>query len=559
MDRRTLLAFGLLTLVLILFQYMSPKRPPATPAPSPTITETGRDTSRGTTAPDQPDRATIGDLGPGTPPESWAEGTFQNILVAPDEATAPVMIRRDSYQAELDPRGGLFTSWILNRYTDENEEPADLVADPGLGLFQIHLVTAEGEVDLSRTVYRVETADLQNPESVNLLAESAGGIKVRIGFQFPKDEHSTKMAVYVENLPTHGRESYFKLIFPAGIEYLERDPKVDHTGAAAVALLGKRYVKKGMGRGEGGWQEVESGLVQWAGTRSKYFLLAAIPDGSPDGEVFMSRPKGGESLVTELRIPMPVDGPADFSFRIYAGPMAYHELERYGVGLEKTVDLGWRVIVPFSRLLLGFFQAVHRVVPNYGVVILILSVLTKLIFYPLTKKSMDSMKQMQLLKPEMDRVNEKFKNDPQRRNQAMMEMYKKHKINPVGGCLPILIQMPVFIALYNVLNTSIELRKAPFVLWIQDLSAPDKVGEVLGFPIHILPLVMAVTMIWQQKLTPTDPRQAAIAYLMPIIMTVFFYPMPSGLVFYWTVNNLMSVGQQLWMNRSTEHQLAAAS
>ena len=118
--------------------------------------------------------------------------------------------------------------------------------------------------------------------------------------------------------------------------------------------------------------------------------------------------------------------------------------------------------------------------------------------------------------------------------------------------------MPVFVALYNVLNSSIELRKAPFTLWIRDLSAPDRVGEILGFPIHILPLVMAATMFWQQKLTPTDPRQASMTYLMPIFMTVFFYTLPSGLVFYWTVNNVMSVGQQIWMNRNMGHQLVAA-
>jgi len=139
-----------------------------------------------------------------------------------------------------------------------------------------------------------------------------------------------------------------------------------------------------------------------------------------------------------------------------------------------------------------------------------------------------------------------------------MALYKKHKVNPLGGCLPIVVQMPVFIALYNVLNSAVELRKAPFVLWIGDLSAPDRVGVVAGLPIHIMPLIMAGTMVWQQKLTPTDPRQAAMAYIMPIVMTVFFYAMPSGLVLYWTVTNLMAIGQQVWINRSVVQPTVAA-
>jgi YidC/Oxa1 family membrane protein insertase len=140
----------------------------------------------------------------------------------------------------------------------------------------------------------------------------------------------------------------------------------------------------------------------------------------------------------------------------------------------------------------------------------------------------------------------------------MMEMYRTRKINPLGGCLPMLVQMPVFIALYNVLANSVELRKEPFVLWINDLSSPDLIGTVMGLPIHILPLLMAATMVIQQRLQPMDPRQAVIGYLMPIMMLVFFYMLPSGLVFYWTINNVLQVGQQIIINRESGQQLAAA-
>jgi YidC/Oxa1 family membrane protein insertase len=389
-----------------------------------------------------------------------------------------------------------------------------------------------------------------------LVARDSSGASVRIDYTVPRGRYLTHVKVTIDGFPGEGGDRFFQIAFPAGVPFLERDQKLDERATAAVALLGRRYLKHVLGRGP--WKEQESGVVHWAGVRSKYFLVAAIPNGAPDGTVFLSHPGDARTVTAALRMPLNLSGSSEFEYEIFGGPMKYQVLESEGVGLEKTVDLGWRLLVPFSRLLLKFFQAVYSLVHNYGVVILVLSILTKVLFYPLTKKSMESMKQMQVLKPEIDRLNEKYKNDAQKRNQAMLDLYKKNKINPLGGCLPILIQMPVFIALYNVLNSAIELRKAPFVLWIRDLSAPDRVGHILGFPLHVLPLVMAATMIWQQKLTPTDPRQASLAYIMPIFMTIFFYPMPSGLVFYWTVNNLMSIGQQMWMNRTMKQQLAVA-
>ena len=213
-------------------------------------------------------------------------------------------------------------------------------------------------------------------------------------------------------------------------------------------------------------------------------------------------------------------------------------------------DLGPSVFRPFSKLLMKFFLVLNKIVPNYGLEILILSILIRLIFYPLTKKSMDSMKRMQQLKPEMDRINEQFKGDPERKNREVLELYKKNKINPLGGCLPVLVQLPVLSGLYFVLANAVQLRKEPFGLWIHDLSAPDTVAHLAGFPVNPMPLIMAGTMFWQQKITPTDPRQASLGYIMPIFMTFLFYSTPSGLVLYWTVSNLMTVLQQIWMNRS---------
>jgi len=190
-------------------------------------------------------------------------------------------------------------------------------------------------------------------------------------------------------------------------------------------------------------------------------------------------------------------------------------------------------------------------VPNYGIVIIIVSVLIKLVFFPLTRSSLKSMSAMKRVQPELDALKKKHKGDPKKMNQLQMELFKKHKVNPMGGCLPILVQMPMFFALYNVMVESVQLRRAPFVGWIGDLSAPDTLFSMGTFPIHVLPLIMAATQLAQPTMGPsTDSRQQMMKYMMPIFMLVIFYGLPSGLVLYWTVNNVLTALQQYLMNRS---------
>jgi YidC/Oxa1 family membrane protein insertase len=224
------------------------------------------------------------------------------------------------------------------------------------------------------------------------------------------------------------------------------------------------------------------------------------------------------------------------------------------------VDFGWKWIRPLSRLIFAFMLLCHRAIPNYGVVIIILSALTKLLFWPLTQKSFKSMREMQRLQPEMAAMKEKYKNDPQRLNKAMMELYRERGVNPVGGCLPLLLQMPVFISLFNVLRLTIELRRAPFMLWIRDLSAPDVVARMpfslpfIGDAVSVLPILMGIAMFLQQKMSATDPKQAAMTYMLPIVFTVMFFRFPSGLVLYWLVNNVLTIGHQYLMARAERSQ-----
>ena len=202
----------------------------------------------------------------------------------------------------------------------------------------------------------------------------------------------------------------------------------------------------------------------------------------------------------------------------------------------------------------------HKLIPNYGIAIIIITIIIKIIFWPIQAKSIRSMKQMQKFQPLVTKLREKYKDNPQKMNAEMMKLYKEHKINPLSGCLPMLVQIPVFFALFAMLRSAIELRGAKF-LWIGDLSRPDTVAHLAGFAVNPLPLLMVGTMAWQQKITPTagDPQQAKMMMFMPLMMLFFFYSASSGLVLYWTVQQLLSIAQQWWMMRQTTPALATTN
>jgi YidC/Oxa1 family membrane protein insertase len=235
--------------------------------------------------------------------------------------------------------------------------------------------------------------------------------------------------------------------------------------------------------------------------------------------------------------------------KLYTGPQEQERLKALAPGLELTVDYGWlRVLaVPLFWVL----NHIHELVRNWGVAIILLTVLIKLAFYPLSAASYKSMARMKVLAPKLQRLKERYGDDRQKMHQAMIELYKTEKINPLGGCLPIVVQIPVFIALYWVLLLSVELRHAPFMFWINDLSSPD--------PYYILPVLMGATMFIQTWLNPTppDPMQAKLMKVMPIAFSVFFFFFASGLVLYWLVNNILSIGQQWHITRALERSKSA--
>jgi YidC/Oxa1 family membrane protein insertase len=284
----------------------------------------------------------------------------------------------------------------------------------------------------------------------------------------------------------------------------------------------------------------------WIAIVQHYFVSAFIPQDKVEREIFTKKVATNlyaVGTVQQLGTIAP-EASVSTSARLYAGPQASSILEETAPGLELVKDYGWLTII--AKPIFWLMMQIQKVLGNWGWTIIVLTIMIKLVFFPLSAASYRSMAKMKLVTPKMQTIRERFKSDPQKMNQAMMELYKTEKINPLGGCLPIVVQIPVFISLYWVLLASVEMRNAPWLGWIHDLAAPD--------PFYILPVLMAVSMFVQTKLNPTppDPIQAKVMLFMPIIFSVMFFFFPSGLVLYWVVNNVLSIAQQWFITKKME-------
>ncbi|WP_082878622.1 membrane protein insertase YidC, partial [Oleiphilus sp. HI0067] len=290
-------------------------------------------------------------------------------------------------------------------------------------------------------------------------------------------------------------------------------------------------------------QQIQGG---WIAFIQHYFISAWIPD-SEVVQTYQTRVKNGRYLMGYIS-PATVVAPgekASVGGQLYLGPKIIDRLEATAKNLDLTVDYGWLFFVAYPLFLLLDF--LHGLVMNWGVAIILVTVVVKVLFFKLSAASYRSMANMRRVAPKLQQLKEQYGDDRQKMSQAMMDLYRKESINPLGGCLPILVQMPVFIALYWVLMESVQLRHAPFFLWIEDLSVQD--------PFFVLPILMGISMFIQMQLNPTppDPMQAKIMKIMPVMMTVFFLWFPSGLVLYWLVNNILSIAQQWYITRQIEN------
>jgi YidC/Oxa1 family membrane protein insertase len=320
----------------------------------------------------------------------------------------------------------------------------------------------------------------------------------------------------------------------------------------------------GLFGGDDGPYSASSG-VQWAGLDLRYFAGLVIPNEPEATGVEFLPLESGKVAVASLSTRVPRLAPGErFShdYLIFFGPKEPALLKKLGHGLSLSISQGWSWVAPLTSFFGWALQAVHRVIPNYGLAIIFLTVLVRLATWPIVARQMKSSERMRELMPQIKELQEKYKDDRQKQSEATFKLYRETGVNPLGGCLPMILQLPVFIGLFYALQSSIDLRHAPFVFWINDLSAPATLFTLPGtdWPVRILPILMAASMFGQQKMMPQtgmDPAQARMMLIMmPGMMLLISYTFPSGLVLYWLVSNLLGIGHQLWVRRKMQTESA---
>ena len=472
----------------------------------------------------------------------------------PVTAATQHRFKTDRFDATISSEGAAVSSWILGSYRDPLTKAAVDLISPGQSALHVVVGLSGGAFDYSRAPFQV--ADQNEVEGrISFVAVDSTGIRVTKTYRKTTDPAILDVEVRIVAEPELGPVRY-RIGWGSPLPQTEQIVKpqdftaVAYLGAKLETITAAHLTKDGMKRFEGN--------VRWAGERSKYFLAAVIPDSATVPEVVFL-PDRDKKPTAWLAGAAPPGTEIVRHARIYAGPIEVEDLSRIGAGLDEAANLGWPWIVPVSKLLLGALLWIHHFIPNYGIAIILISILTKLIFHPLSHSSLRTMKVMHRLQPQLDAMREKYKEDPTKLNQAMMALYKEHKVNPLGGCLPMLLQLPVFLALYQVLLHAVELRAAGFVGYITDLSAPDVLMRIGGFPLSLMPLLMTGSTYLLQSQTPVAPQQRMMMYFMPAMMLYIMYGLPSGVILYWTVNNLISALQQYIVNVSEDRKAAATS
>jgi YidC/Oxa1 family membrane protein insertase len=465
--------------------------------------------------------------------------------VAPSMAK-DVYVDTDLYSAVFSSQGGSLKSFVLKKFKETNKPGGNQVAlinESNPAMFA--LKTDSQGIALSPTAIYATAVDKltvngNEQGKLEFIYTTANGYTVKKTYTIHGNGYNIGLDTEITNNSANNASGKLELIFPYHVGDKNKQSRFEVSDAVTFADNEfKSLTLKDLESGP----HVFDKKISWSGFADKYFLSVVLSKDSDISEVRTVKGSGSyiESMIMSPQFSIASGQTYSVSFRLFFGPKALDILKAQGNNLEQALNLGWfsAIAKPLLYVLKFFYKYTH----NYGVAIIIITVILKILFFPLTHKSYKSMKEMQKLQPKMLELREKYKDDREALNRATMELYKTHKVNPLGGCLPMLVQIPVFFALYRALMYSIELRHAPFMLWITDLSAKD--------PYYITPIIMGVTMFIQQKMTPStmDPTQAKVMLALPIVFTFMFLNFPSGLVLYWLVNNILTIAQQAYINR----------
>ncbi|HLF14379.1 MAG TPA: membrane protein insertase YidC [Bacteroidota bacterium] len=569
MDRNTVIGFILIGLVLMIWMYMNAPPPPQPGAGTDSTAVTPQrlpaDTAvaRGSAPPAlQP---------PGGQSDPDSLGQFFSASATGQKKT--MTVESGLFRTELTTLGGGISLWQLRNYSSWNGYPLNYFDRSENGALNLFFLTADGKQINTRSLYF--TAAYRGGSSVTLDPDDS--IEVVYTLQV------TARSSIVKKLTFHG-DSYevgvsyqfvnmeniisnFKYIvaWENGLRFFEHNSVDEASFAKAAAYSGGEETEIDAANvGEPVKQNI-SGRVAWTAIRNKYFVVAIIPRLKESQGAFMdgaraAAPDQGLTETYTVGLEMPFVGKTrdEDRYTLYLGPLDYDIVRGLNVELDQIMSIGaFFFIRAISQyFIIPIFQFLHWFIPNYGIVLIIFAFIIKVILYPLTKKSMQSMQKMQALQPMMTEIREKHKDDPQKMNQQVMRLYKEYGVNPAGGCLPMILQLPILYALWAVFSSTIDLRQAGFVWWMQDLATPDVIFT-LPFKIPLfgvdkvsgLALAMGVTMFIQQKMSVQDPRQKMMVWMMPVMMTLLFNSFPSGLNLYYFVFNLLSIVQQSYVNK----------
>lgn len=468
------------------------------------------------------------------------------------------------YTVRLTNRGAGIDSWLLSEFRESSDPTSPHVQlITGEAPARTALVTPFEELglgDLSARVFQIVDRDLDRV----VFETTDRDITIRKTFTFDSDSYSFRIVLEVVNGSTEMIAPRFRIDLPAhirdGSDFSEIGLAAMKDGSDEIELLrsiGQAGFLSSL-TGERAERYTKfSAPVDWAAVQTTYFVSAIVADNPSQASVWLEALDPGKAGIAELffdEIQIPAGSSYTRELKAYFGPKELERLTAFGGDLVRSIDLGWSWVEPLTKIFATFLEALYSIIPNYGVAIVILTILVRIVTAPLTIKQMRSMERMRALSPKLKEIQKEHADDRAKQSELTMALYKSEGVNPLGGCLPMVLQFPVFIGLFYALRSTIQLRQSPFFGWIDDLASPDMLFEIpgLGLPVRVLPLIMGATMVLQQKITPmqVDPAQAKMMMtIMPIMMTFVFYTFPSGLVLYWMVSNLLAIGHQLLIGR----------
>jgi len=580
MDKRTVTAFILIGGILIIWLYFNSPKPPINPPASQTdTTQVSKVDTILKIAPKKP----VKDVS-----QMAAEDTTSTLgkyFQKSNENEEIITIDNDLVTLEISTKGANIRKYYLKKFKNWYSAKSDSVNYNTMvqlinyslsDAYDIAFVTSDGKAINTGELYFESNAkkakyNLSRTDSLTIefttIAKNKGRIK-KI-YTFYGNKYNIVSNIQLIGMNNIIGNNAYDIVWDSGIHSVEKNSVDEANHSDASVYYGDEQVIVDAPDLKEPVEKEFNGRVDWLGVRNKYFVAIIAPENPAgvDGAYIKGiREEYGNNGLKEiysgrLIVPFKNTELETNTFNIYIGPVDYDILKEYGNNFEAIVNFGSFfglkfIVRPIAEyILLPLFTFLHSFIPNYGFVIIVFSIIIKIVLYPLTKQSMQSMKKMQLLQPKITELKEKYKEDSQKMNKETMKLYSTYGVNPAGGCLPLILQMPIFVALWGLFQVAIELRQKPFIFWITDLSRPDIIYH-MPFKLPIfgidqlsgLALLMGITTFFQQKMSVKDPKQQMLVYIMPVMLTILFMSFPSGLNLYYFMFNVLSIAQQYYIN-----------